>query len=229
MSSKTEQENSQDLTDIRRSYKRGELMESDCAVDPFVQFGHWMDDALAAGVNLDPTAMVLATVDTNGQPSQRTVLLKGFDEQGFRFFTNLQSVKGRQLAQHSQASLLFPWLALERQVIIYGSCERLSRKEDGEYFHSRPRDSQIAAAVSQQSQPVKSREELDSSFEKAAARYSDGREIELPENWGGFSVRPDRFEFWQGRENRLHDRIEYLSRNSEAKGSSAWQIARLQP
>ena len=229
MSTSTEQENSQDLAGIRRSYKRGELVESDCAEDPFVQFGRWMNDALGAGVNLDPTAMVLATVDANGQPCQRTVLLKGFDEQGFRFFTNLQSAKGRQLAQQRQASLLFPWLALERQVIIYGSCDRLSREEDAEYFHSRPRDSQIAAAVSQQSQPVKSREALDSSFEEAAARYSDGREIALPEGWGGFSVRPDRFEFWQGRENRLHDRIEYLARNPEAKGFSAWQISRLQP
>lgn len=213
-----------DLADVRRSYNTGVLLEEACENDPLDQFRKWMEDALAVKVNLDPTAMVLATADTDGMPRQRTVLLKGFDERGFCFFTNLDSAKGRAISSNPKVCLLFPWLILERQVIIQGEAIRLERSADERYFHSRPRESQLGALASRQSEAVESRAVLDKIYEETVNRYADRDEITLPENWGGYRVVPSRYEFWQGRSSRLHDRLEYTKREPDG-----WRLTRLQP
>ncbi|GAA3954012.1 pyridoxamine 5'-phosphate oxidase [Allohahella marinimesophila] len=213
-----------DLADVRRSYNTGMLLEEDCESDPLDQFRKWMEDALAIKVNLDPTAMILATTDAEGMPRQRTVLLKGFDERGFCFFTNLDSAKGREIRTNPQVCLLFPWLILERQVIIQGQAQRLDREADDTYFHSRPRESQLGALASRQSEAVSSRTVLDKTYEETVERFAHREEIELPENWGGYRIVPSRYEFWQGRRSRLHDRIEYSRREPDG-----WRLTRLQP
>ncbi len=214
------------LADERRNYLRGELHRADLLPDPFAQFRHWMDEAERSGV-IEPTAMSLATTGQDGRPRVRTVLLKGLTEAGFVFFTNFESRKGQQLAENARASLLFPWLALERQVIVTGPVEHVTEAESRAYFASRPRESRLAAWASQQSQPVASRELLDAGLAAVRARYSDGdaeAEVPLPPFWGGFRVRPETVEFWQGRANRMHDRFEY------ARGADGvWSIERLSP
>lgn len=213
-----------DLADVRRSYNTGMLLEEDSASDPLEQFRKWMEDALAIKVNLDPTAMVLATTNDDGMPRQRTVLLKGFDERGFCFFTNLDSAKGREIRNNPKVCLLFPWLILERQVIIQGVAERLERSADETYFHSRPRESQLGALASRQSEAVASRALLDKTYEETVEAHADREDIELPANWGGYRVVPSRYEFWQGRRSRLHDRLEYTLHEPEG-----WRLTRLQP
>jgi len=167
--------------------------------------------------------MIVATVDSSGQPSQRYVLLKQFDEQGFVFFTDTSSTKGKELEQNKRVSLLFPWHFLERQVRIQGKVELLDRASVEEYFHSRPQGSQLAAASSNQSSQIDSRAELESSFDALSKQYGEDQKIPLPERWGGYRVIPSSFEFWQGGENRLHDRFTY-----ESEGEN-WAIKRLQP
>ena len=214
-----------DIHNERREYlKAGEkvLHLDQMHQSPFVQFEQWLIDAKNAEI-LDHTAMMLATVDINGMPSQRTVLLKQFDENGFCFFTNLQSSKAKQINQNSQVSLIFPWLSLERQVIICGQAEKLCQETDRDYFLSRPRDSQIAAWISEQSSPIESRQMLINKFEQMAQQCK-ADEMSLPTFWGGYRVIPSRMEFWQGGAKRLHDRFEYtLQQNQE------WSIQRLQP
>ncbi|WP_250461929.1 pyridoxamine 5'-phosphate oxidase [Microbulbifer litoralis] len=206
----------------RREYLRGGLSREDLKGTPVEQFSQWLSEAVESGLS-DPSAMSLATVDANGQPSQRIVLLKGFDEQGFVFYTNLHSHKARDIAGNAQVCLLFPWQSLERQVIVYGRAGALSREEALAYFHKRPRDSQLAAWASQQSQVIDSREQLDRQFEDVKARFGDG-EIPLPDFWGGYRVVPQEVEFWQGGSRRLHDRFIY-----RRGGDGQWVTSRLSP
>ena len=172
----------------------------------------------------DPTAMILATVGADGQPSQRTVLLKYYDETGFVFFTNFESRKAREMAANPRVSLLFVWLDLERQVQINGIARRISASESAKYFMSRPKDSQVAAWVSSQSHPLSSRQMLMQKFHEMKRKIGEGK-VPIPSFWGGFRVRPDEVEFWQGRKNRLHDRFLY-TREEDGDG---WQIERLSP
>ncbi len=211
------------LADERRNYLRGELHRADLRPDPIAQFNLWLDEANRAGV-LEPTALSLATVGRDGRPRVRTVLLKGLTDAGFVFFTNFDSRKGRHLHENPQASLLFPWLALERQVIVTGPVEPVGDEESRAYFRSRPRESRLAAWVSNQSQVVASRADLDAGLGVVRARYGDTGEIPLPPFWGGYRVRPETIEFWQGRANRMHDRFEYTR-----QPDGSWTLERLSP
>ncbi|QUN07329.1 pyridoxamine 5'-phosphate oxidase [Shewanella yunxiaonensis] len=210
-----------DLSDIRREYTLGGLRRADLAADPMVQFELWMQQAKDAQLT-DPTAMVVATVDENGQPFQRIVLLKRFDEKGFVFFTNLESRKATQIAGNAHVSLLFPWHPLERQVAVTGNAEPLSAAEVLKYFLTRPKESQIAAWVSQQSSKISARQALESKFAEMKAKFSRG-EVPLPKFWGGYRVTPSSVEFWQGGEHRLHDRFLYT------RNGLGWDIDRLAP
>jgi pyridoxamine 5'-phosphate oxidase len=208
--------------DIRRDYQYGELRRTDLDADPFSQFEYWLAHALSEPRMPDPTAMVLATVDSHGQPSQRTVLLKDHGADGFTFFTNLDSHKSTDMTAQPRVSLLFQWLTQSRQVIISGSVARTERTIDEAYFSSRPRASQLGAWASHQSQTLHNRESLDNAFEAQIVRFGDG-EIPCPPEWGGWRVTPSRFEFWQGRPSRLHDRFVY------GKQGKDWVISRLSP
>lgn len=208
--------------DIRRDYQYGELRRADLAADPFTQFEQWLAHALTEPDIPDPTAMVLATVDASGQPSQRTVLLKDHGPTGFTFFTNLHSHKSADLHGNPQVSLLFQWLTQSRQVIIQGTAQRTERATDEAYFASRPRASQLGAWASQQSCLLHNREQLEAAFAATEARFGDD-EIPCPPNWGGWRVMPQRFEFWQGRPSRLHDRFVYAAQDA------SWQVTRLSP
>ena len=211
-----------DIGDLRREYRLSGISRADLLADPVAQFSRWFEQAQGADLG-DPNAMILATVDSQGQPRQRTVLLKYYDEDGFVFFTNLESTKARHIAENARVSLLFPWLALERQVIVDGIAERISAADSMRYFLSRPHDSQLAAWVSNQSQPLSSRQVLLQKFDELKRKFAAG-EVPMPSFWGGFRVRYHRLEFWQGREKRLHDRFEYTP-----SGSDAWKIERLAP
>ncbi|ABE55557.1 Pyridoxamine 5'-phosphate oxidase [Shewanella denitrificans OS217] len=210
-----------DLSDIRREYTKGGLRRKDLPDNPMALFETWMTQAKEANLS-DPTAMCVATVDENGQPFQRIVLLKRFDDTGFVFFTNLESRKAKQIAINKQISLLFPWHPLERQVAVLGEAEPLSMMEVAKYFISRPKDSQIAAWVSKQSSKITARQALEGKFNEMKAKFAQG-EVPIPKFWGGFLVRPKSIEFWQGGEHRLHDRFIYT------KAASEWQIDRLAP
>ncbi|HEX4871643.1 MAG TPA: pyridoxamine 5'-phosphate oxidase [Nevskiaceae bacterium] len=190
--------------------------------DPMAQLARWIDDARAAGM-IEPGAMALATASADGAPSARMVLFKGFSEGCPRFFTHYGSRKGLELRDNPRAALLFWWDQLERQLRLEGRIERLSREESEAYFHSRPRLSQIGAATSRQSQVVASRAELDQRLADNEARYADGSAIPLPEDWGGFRLRPEQVECWQGRGGRLHDRLRYR------RDGAGWVIERLEP
>jgi len=207
------------VADLRQVYQKSVLLESEVAGMPLDQFARWFDQALAAEV-AEPNAMTLATVGTDGHPSARIVLLKGYDAQGFVFYSNYASRKGQELSEHPWASLLFFWQPLERQVRIEGRVERVSAAESDAYYHSRPLGSRIGAWASQQSQPV-SRAELEAREAEFSARFGDAPP--RPEHWGGYRLRPERVEFWQGRPSRLHDRLCY-----ERQGDG-WQITRLSP
>lgn len=209
------------LWDVRRSYTQGHLDESKVAAHPLTQFHAWFEEYRATGP-LEANIMTLATVDAQGQPWQRVVLLKAYDEEGFLFFTNYRSYKGQHLGDEGLASLHFFWINMERQVQVQGQVEKLSREESQAYFHSRPRDSQLGAWASAQSQPLKDRATLEAQFAQAQARFAQG-EVPLPDFWGGYRVKPKRMEFWQGGANRLHDRVEYRLEQG------AWQIGRLNP
>lgn len=211
-----------DIAALRRTYALQSLNESDVSVSPFEQFKHWFDEAVSSQI-LEPNAMTLATVGANGRPSARIVLLKGFDERGFVFFTNYESRKGNEMAQYPNAALLFCWLELERQIRIEGKIEKISREDSEAYFVSRPKGSQIGAWVSPQSQVISDRSVLEKKQADLEEEYKDAPVLPLPPNWGGYVLRPDYFEFWQGRESRLHDRIAY-----EQNGDN-WKVIRLAP
>ena len=210
------------LADLRNEYQQAELTKVSLLGDPFLQFEKWMEEAVNAQLR-EPTATVLSTVDQRGAPSSRTVLLKYYDRSGFVFFTNYQSRKSREIGENPQVSLLFPWLDLERQVVIMGVAERVSTAESMKYFSSRPRGSQLGAWSSAQSSAISSRKLLLMQFEKMKEKFRKG-DIPLPDFWGGFRVKPHRFEFWQGRPNRLHDRFEFLLNEG-----GEWDIERLAP
>ncbi len=208
--------------DIRKEYEVGELLESTVAAEPIEQFRRWFEDAGRAKVP-EVNAMTLATADAAGRPSARIVLLKGFDQRGFAFYTNYESRKGRELSANPRASLVFFWPELERQIRIDGAVARLTREESSTYFHSRPVRSQVGAMVSHQSTVIRSRGELDAR-EAELLREFAGKEIPMPDYWGGFRVTPRAIEFWQGRPSRLHDRLRYT-----AIDGSGWKLERLSP
>ena len=211
-----------ELSDIRREYSLGEMHSENVPDDPMELFQSWLEVVKDSEIK-DPTAMSVATVDENGEPFQRIVLLKRFGDDGFVFFTNLESRKAQHIAINAQVSLLFPWHTLEKQVAITGVAEPLSKTEVLKYFVSRPKDSQIAAWVSKQSSPISARKALETKFSEMKAKFAKG-DVPLPKFWGGYIVKPTSIEFWQGGENRLHDRFIY-----ERSADEQWARSRLAP
>lgn len=211
-----------DIDHIRREYLAGGLHRQDLNENPIMQFQDWLRLAIDAEL-VDPTAMTVATVDASGQPSQRTVLVKQCDENGFVFYTNLGSRKAKEIAGNAKVSLHFAWLPLERQVKICGVAEKLPTTQVLKYFLSRPKDSQIGAWVSEQSQPLSSRLLLEQKFAEVKQKFAHG-EVPLPSFWGGYRIRPHEIEFWQGGPNRLHDRFRYRLGQDQT-----WEIERLAP
>ena len=209
-----------ELQDYRRQYTKGGLRNESMPNDPLVLFEQWQQDASAAGL-ADPTGVVVATLQSDGSIRQRFVLLKGVSEDGFVFFTNYNSDKAAALARNEQVSMLFPWNELDRQVSISGKAEKIAEAESDAYFAARPRASQIAAWTSQQSQPIASRGALEAQYQGTIERF-DGSDVPRPLHWGGFRLVPKRIEFWQGGEDRLHDRFVYHY-------SDGWSRSRLQP
>lgn len=210
------------LEDMRRNYAARSLDLPDLDSDPFTQFDHWMREAIETEI-LEPNAMSLATADASGRPNLRTVLLKGFDQRGLVFYTNYESAKARDIAENPRVALSFTWLPLERQVIIRGSAKKISATESLKYFLSRPRDSQIGAWASRQSEVISTRSVLETKFAEMKAKFLRG-DVPLPDHWGGYRVAPEMFEFWQGRPNRIHDRFRY-----QLTAGDAWEITRLMP
>lgn len=208
--------------EFRREYTAGGLSREMLDDSPVRQFEQWLEQAVNAGLT-DPTAMVLATVDEAGQPWQRIVLLKGLSAGGFVFYTNYGSPKARDIAGHPRVSLLFPWNELDRQVIIGGRAEKMSLAESAAYFVTRPRESQIAAWASRQSRPISARALLEEQVSALKEKFGKGK-IPVPDFWGGYRVLPDRMEFWQGGEHRLHDRFQYV-----LQPGGHWAIEQLQP
>ena len=210
------------LADLRREYVQAGLSEGDLHHDPLEQFQKWFQQSFDAGV-LEPNAGVLATANAKGRPSARTVLLKGVDARGFTFFTNYESRKARDLSESPQAAFVFPWLALERQVIVSGAVSPLSREESEAYYRIRPRGNRLGAWVSKQSAVIASRSSLEERLHQLETQYP-GDEIPMPPNWGGYLLTPDEIEFWQGRPNRLHDRLRYVKSET-----GHWRVERLAP
>jgi pyridoxamine 5'-phosphate oxidase len=209
------------IAHLREEYRRARLDESDVALDPLAQFHRWFDEARTAEVH-EPNAMALATADASGAPNVRMVLLKEADTRGFTFFTDYRSVKGDELAANARVALCFWWGALERQVRIIGHAARVSAEESAAYFVQRPRGSRLGAWASTQSSVIASREDLEARHEMLDAKHP-GDEVPLPPHWGGYRVMPERFEFWQGRPNRLHDRLRFR------RERETWVIERLSP
>ena len=212
-----------DLASMRESYALAGLHESDLAPTWLEQATRWLGEAVAAGVH-EPNAMTFATAGADGRPTARTVLLKGLDERGFVLFTNRTSRKGREALANPRAALVLPWLALQRQILVTGAVAVVSEEESDAYWASRPRGSQIAAAASPQSRVVAAREELEDLWAGVAERHPDGTPVPRPPHWGGLRIAPDAVELWQGRPNRLHDRLRY--RRTDA---GAWVVERLAP
>jgi pyridoxamine 5'-phosphate oxidase len=212
-----------DIARLRKEYTLHGLHRQDLLPDPIQQFEVWFKESVGSAGDREPNAMTLATADREGHPSARVVLLKGFDERGFVFFTNYESRKGQHLAQNPRAALNFHWPWLERQIQIEGNVSRVSREESQTYFDKRPLKSRLSAIISPQSSPVSSRTQLEQRLEEVSRQYSDGNPP-VPEFWGGYRVFPERMEFWQGRENRLHDRFLYT-----LTLDGSWRIERLGP
>ncbi len=209
------------IADLRKEYSHAILSESSVSEDPFTQFAKWFDEALAAKIP-EPNAMSVATASAGGRPSSRILLVKQFDRNGFTWFTNYDSRKGRELLGNPFAALLFHWIELEREVRIEGRVERIAAEESEAYFQSRPLKSRLGAVASHQSEPVADRATLEARYAEAAQQYGD--HPPRPENWGGYRLLPDTMEFWQGRQSRLHDRILYTR-----LPDGSWQRGRLQP
>lgn len=207
------------ISQIRNDYKKQKLRKEDLDKNPIRQFQIWLDEAIKSELN-EPTAMTLATADKNGKPSARIVLLKSIDQNGFVFFTNYKSKKGIELNQNPNAALVFYWSELERQVRVEGTVSNINRTQSEEYFNSRPKESRVSSIISPQSTPIPNRQFLVKKVEKF---LKDKKEIKIPDNWGGYILKPNAIEFWQGRENRLHDRFLYLRKNND------WEIVRLAP
>jgi pyridoxamine 5'-phosphate oxidase len=210
------------VADLRQEYTRAGFRETDAAPDPIEQFRRWFEEALAADLR-EPNAMTLATATPDGRPAARVVLLKGFDERGFVFYTNYESRKGRELEENPYSALVFYWGELERQVRIEGRAGRVTGEESDAYYQSRPLGSRLGAWVSEQSRPVGDRATLEERLRELEGEY-EGREVARPPFWGGYRVEPEEIEFWQGRENRLHDRLLYRRESDQS-----WSMERLQP
>ena len=210
-----------DASSLRQEYTSAGLDKADVDPDPIVQFDEWFENAVEADL-YEPNAMILATATNDGKPSARTVLLKGYDERGFVFYTNYEGRKAKEIEANPACALLFYWGELERQIRIEGRATRLSGEESDAYFASRPPGSRLGAWASEQSHPVEDRSILEERVRALQAEY-EGREIPRPPFWGGYRIEPDTIEFWQGRENRLHDRIVYYP------SGRGWKIVRLQP
>ncbi len=210
------------MKDLRKNYTAGELLEDNLPLSPFELFIQWFEDASNADGIMEPNAMVLSTVNSDTEPDTRIVLLKDLRKEAFVFYTNYESHKGQQIAHNGNCTLLFPWVNLERQVIIRGFASRVSEQESIDYFYSRPKSSRIGAWASSQSNPILSREDLEKQLRTVETKYAD-KDIPKPLHWGGFAVEPKEIEFWQGRPNRLHDRLVYR------KNGERWIIVRLQP
>ncbi|WP_420318538.1 pyridoxamine 5'-phosphate oxidase [Ekhidna sp.] len=211
----------EDIASIRKEYIQAKLDEESILKNPYEQFEKWFQEALDSEI-IEPTAMVLSTSNSNGQPYQRTVLLKTFNEDGFVFYTNYESRKANQIDSNPHVSILFPWYTLERQVAITGKVEKVSTKQSLKYFLSRPKGSQLGAWVSNQSEVISSRSILEAKLEQMKKKFKEGK-IPLPDHWGGYRIIPDSFEFWQGRKNRLHDRFYFQ------QGGENWDVSRLAP
>jgi pyridoxamine 5'-phosphate oxidase len=212
---------------MRVDYGAAEHSEANLAADWWTQFGRWMADAVAARL-AEPNAMVLGTADRAGRPSSRTVLLKGYDEQGLVFFTNYESRKGRELADNPWASATFPWYPLRRQVTAIGQVTRVSRAETEEYWATRPRESALGAWASPQSRVVPDRASLDAAWLAAGERFPEGSPVPAPPHWGGFRLRPETVEFWQGRTGRMHDRLRFALVDGRFEDGQ-WHVERLAP
>ena len=210
-----------DVSSLREEYTRAGLAESDVAADPIEQFRRWFDETTNAGLH-EPNAMTVATATPDGTPSARVVLLKGYDERGFVFYTNYEGRKATELEANPRCALLFYWGELERQVRVEGTAGRISGEESDAYYASRPRGSRLGALASEQSRPIEDRVTLENRLRELEREY-EGREVPRPANWGGYRIEPEIFEFWQGRENRLHDRLIYRRQDG------GWKLARLQP
>ncbi|MCT9141522.1 pyridoxamine 5'-phosphate oxidase [Streptomyces violarus] len=213
-----------DLASMRKQYRAEGLSETELAATPVEQFARWFKQAATDGGLFEPNAMVVSTADAEGRPSARTVLLKHFDEQGFVFYTNYDSRKARDLAENPYVSLLFPWHPMARTVLVTGVARRTGRDETAAYFRTRPHGSQLGAWASAQSSVISSRAHIDDAYAELAARYPEGEQVPVPPNWGGFRVAPQTVEFWQGRENRLHDRLRYVE-----QPDGSWGVERLSP
>lgn len=213
--------NKETIQNLRQDYKSAELSEQDVAKSPITQFEKWFADAIEAQI-YEPNVMTLATADKSGRPNARIVLLKGVDEQGFSFYTNYLSQKGKEIKKNPFACLVFFWAELERQVRIEGKIEKLDKETSEQYFHSRPTGSQIGAIASPQSQVIDDRESLEARVQELTQQY-EGKQIPKPAHWGGYIVKPTSIEFWQGRPSRLHDRIKFTLVNG------SWKIERLAP
>ncbi|QEU80119.1 pyridoxamine 5'-phosphate oxidase [Streptomyces subrutilus] len=210
---------------MRKQYRSEIVDERTLAEDPMGQFARWFQQAADAHL-FEPNAMVVSTSTPDGRPSSRTVLLKQFDERGFVFFTNYESRKGRELEVNPHIALLFPWHPLARQVVVTGTAVRIGRDETAAYFRSRPHGSQLGAWASEQSRVIGSRAELDRRYAELAVRYPEGEQVPVPPQWGGLRVTPGEVEFWQGHENRLHDRLRYAR---DAGAAAGWRVERLCP
>ncbi|MER7761257.1 pyridoxamine 5'-phosphate oxidase [Streptomyces sp. NPDC097619] len=221
---------------MRKQYRSEIVTEDGLDAEPMDQFARWFRQAAEAHL-FEPNAMVVSTADADGRPSSRTVLLKGFDSRGFVFYTNYGSRKGREIAGNPYVSLLFPWHPIARQVIVTGTAARVGRDETAAYFRSRPHGSQLGAWASRQSSVIDSREELDHRYAELAARYPEGERVPVPTEWGGYRVTPETVEFWQGHENRLHDRLRYVrgaggeagEGSARGVGDGPWRVERLCP